>query len=54
METDGKAIRYSLVLGGKSRMIGGNVKNKENEVINGRQSLDSGLAVGKLTDLLRK
>jgi FYVE/RhoGEF/PH domain-containing protein 5/6 len=54
MEADGKAIRYSLVLGGKSRMMGGNVENKENEVINGRKSLDSGLAVGKLTDLLRK
>jgi hypothetical protein len=51
--TDGKAIRYSLVLGGKSRMIGGNVEN-ESEAINGRQSLDSGMAVGKLTDLLRK
>jgi hypothetical protein len=42
-----------LVLGGKSRMMGG-VENKENEVIHGRKSLDSGLAVGKLTDLLRK
>jgi len=52
--TDGKAIRYSLVLSGKSSMMAGNVENKENEVINGRKSLDSGMAVGKLTDLLRK
>lgn len=54
METDGKAIRYSLVLGGKSRMIGGNAENRENEAAKGRKSLDSGMAVGRLTDLLRK
>jgi hypothetical protein len=54
VDGEGKLSRYSLVLGSKSRLSGGLPENdnKENQVNNGRKSLDTGYAVGKLTDLL--
>lgn len=54
VDGEGRSPRYSLVLGNKSRLGGGlpENENKENQVNNGRKSLDTGYAVGKLTDLL--
>lgn len=51
MDTDSKGVRYSLVLGSKSRMLRSG-ENKENEVVQGRKSLESGSAVGKLAEML--
>ncbi|KIM31655.1 hypothetical protein M408DRAFT_327129 [Serendipita vermifera MAFF 305830] len=46
--------RYSLVLGGRSRVGEGTPENegKEGRAHNGRKSLDAGYAVGKLADIL--
>jgi len=54
IEGEGKSSRYSLVLGNKPRLSVDFMEseNKENQVYNGRKSLDAGYAVGKLTYLL--
>ncbi|KAG8829352.1 hypothetical protein FRC17_006716, partial [Serendipita sp. 399] len=55
MDADMKGVRYSMVLGNKSRVIGAEYGDeKENMRGNARKSLDAGLAVGRLTDLLTR
>ncbi|KAG8859458.1 hypothetical protein FRB91_007858 [Serendipita sp. 411] len=55
MDADVKGVRYSMVLGNKSRVIGAEFGDeKENSKSNARKSLDAGLAVGKLTNLLAR
>lgn len=55
MEGDSRGVRYSMVLGNKSRVIGATdfSEDKENTAqVDHRKSLNTGLAVGKLNDLL--
>ncbi|PVF98226.1 hypothetical protein CPB86DRAFT_758889 [Serendipita vermifera] len=54
VSADGRSSRHSLVFSNKPRTDGGDstTGSKDNEAVRGRRSLDAGLAMHKLTDLL--